>query len=97
MDTYDRSGNPITHEEWGILFGNKGYCRVDGTSLDDDVYVSTVWLGMDHGDDGGVPVIFETMVFRGNHDGYCLRYTAETEAKAGHERIVRALKKGENP
>jgi hypothetical protein len=81
MDTYDRSGNAITIEEWGLLFQRKGYCRVDHTSVVEGVSVSTVWLGMDHGHDGGVPVIFESMVFGGQHDNYCERYTAETEAK----------------
>jgi hypothetical protein len=97
MGTYNRSGNAITIEAWVLLFQRKGYCRVDYTCLEDDVSVSTVWLGMDHGHDGGVPVIFETMVFGGDHDNYCERYTAETEAYAGHNRVVEALKKGENP
>jgi hypothetical protein len=97
MDAYDRNGNPITVEKLGLLFGNKGYCRVDFTEVGES-RVSTVWLGMDHGyDEEGLPVIFETMVFNGQHDNYCERYTAETEAKAGHKRIVEALKKGESP
>jgi hypothetical protein len=96
MDTYDRSGNPITIEKLGALLGNKGYCRVDFTEVGES-RVSTVWLGMNHGHDEGLPVIFESMVFGGESDDYCERYTAETEAKAGHKRIVEALKKGESP
>lgn len=96
MDVYDRSGNAIPVEEWSLLFGNKGYCRVDFTEVGES-RVSTVWLGMDHGYDEGLPVIFETMIFGGEHDEFCQRYTAETEAFAGHNRVVEALKKGESP
>jgi hypothetical protein len=96
MDTYDRSGNAIPAEEWSLLFGSKEYCRVDFTEVGES-RVSTVWLGMDHGHDGGLPVIFESMIFGGEHDEFCQRYTAETEAFAGHKRVVEALKKGESP
>lgn len=53
------------------------------------VRVSTVFLGLDHrfyGD--GPPLIFETMVFGGEHDGRQDRYATWPEAQAGHDRIT---------
>lgn len=50
-----------------------------------DVIVSTVFLGLDHNwNNGGDPVLWETMIFGGSHDGYCDRYSSRAEALAGH-------------
>ena len=65
--------------------------------LNDDVRVSTVFLCMDHGrlfDDDGqpienpVPVLWETMIFGGEHDQYQERYTSHEDALAGHQRAL---------
>jgi len=57
------------------------------------VRVSTVWLGLDHGLGwSDEPLIFETMIFGGNHDGYQERYSTEEEARAGHQRAVELVK-----
>jgi hypothetical protein len=53
--------------------------------------VSTVFLTMDHGWDG-VREVFETMIFGGERDGECFRYSTWVDAKAGHDRIVTELK-----
>ena len=63
VDWYDRAGNPISLDEWVRLRGTPGYTIVARTDLG-PLYVSTVWLGLDHGHGyGGPPIIFETMVF----------------------------------
>jgi hypothetical protein len=54
-----------------------------------DVTISTVFLGLDHSWGGGPPLIFETMVFGGPHDGYQERYSTRTEALMGHALAVR--------
>ena len=46
--------------------------------------VSTVFLGLDHAFDGGTPLLFETMIFGGEHDEYQERYATWDEAEAGH-------------
>jgi hypothetical protein len=56
------------------------------------VRVSTVFLGIDHrfqhkAGDGG-PLVFETMIFGGVHDGYQERYVSWREAEAGHRQAV---------
>ena len=61
--------------------------------------VSTVWLGLDHQYGEGPPLIFETMVFPDDSfvDSFCERYSTETEALDGHERIVANLRAGLTP
>lgn len=64
-------------------------------------FVSTVFLGIDHGfGQRGGAVLFETMIFIGN-DGRtergCWRYCTRAEALAGHARVVACLEKGEAP
>ena len=49
------------------------------------VSVSTVFLGMDHSFGGGSPVLFETMIFGGEHDQYQERYCTWDEAEKGHQ------------
>ena len=60
-----------------------------------EVLVSTVFLGIEHGLRNGKPVLFETMVFGGKHNGYQDRYTSLTEAFEGHEAVVKLVKLGE--
>jgi hypothetical protein len=59
--------------------------------------ISTVFLSMDHGLAGligdGTPVLFETMVFGGEHDDYQERYHTYDEAEEGHKRIVEMVDK----
>jgi len=55
----------------------------------DGGYVSTVFLGMDHSFTGGPPVLWETMIFGGPHDGWQDRYTSLDAAKAGHAHAVK--------
>ena len=83
---YGVDGKPISMEEWGMLRRDWGIKRVAETKLG-GVYISTVWLGMDHNYGDGPPIIFETMIFGGEHDEYCDRYATLEEAKAGHENV----------
>ncbi|MBL4591219.1 MAG: hypothetical protein JKY96_04600 [Phycisphaerales bacterium] len=49
-----------------------------------DIRVSTVFLGVDHSFGGDVPLLFETMIFGGEHDGDQWRYTTWEDAEKGH-------------
>ena len=88
---YDRSGKPITTHEWCKRLESER--RVALTELEPDTRVSTVWLGLEHGSDSdGLPLIFETMVFRGKDswsDVDSNRYATEEQARAGHAEMVR--------
>jgi hypothetical protein len=108
---FDRQGNPISMLRWGELrevgvdaegrYSESSYVRVG----EDDVgeaHVSTVWLGMDHGfnfdgDPDYRPVIFETMIFGGEHDEAMMRYCTEEEAHRGHIEAVTDLRAGMRP
>ena len=62
-----------------------------------DVKVSTVFMTVDHALGGSEPILFETMVFGGDHDQDCWRYSTWGEAAAGHRRVVEALQQGSDP
>lgn len=89
---YDRQGNPVTDRAAQMeLVKNK---RVALTKIGaDGPEVSTVHLVLDHGYDGGAPVIFETLVFGGALDQEMERYCTEAEAVAGHAAMVERVRK----
>jgi hypothetical protein len=61
---YDRQGRPISLRRWAEFRDQDSYVRVAEDHLDDDhIWVSTVWLGINHSFGDGPPLIFETMVF----------------------------------
>jgi hypothetical protein len=98
---FDRAGNPITHDEWMVLRGDdpdKDRMRVGlWLSPDGEVRVSTVWMGLDHSFGDGPKEIFETMIFGGEYDQECTRYSNEVEALEGHHRTVLAFLEGHVP
>lgn len=57
-----------------------------------NVEVSTIFLGLDHSFGGLPPILFETMIFGGEHDQYQDRYATWEEAEAGHLRAVALVK-----
>lgn len=93
---YRRDGTPYPGDgllEWGRDFEDRKLKIVKQENIG-DVLVSTVWLGLDHGWGRGSPLIFETMVFRGDDSGdEQERYSMEEEALAGHERIASRYRK----
>jgi hypothetical protein len=54
----------------------------------DEVTVSTVFLGLDHAWGEGPPALFETMVFINQSGSDMERYATWDEAEAGHARWV---------
>lgn len=69
--------------------------RVDWTELHDGtVKVSTVFLGPDHGFCDGAPLLWETMIFGGEHDEYQERYSTYEDAVAGHAVAVKLAAEG---
>ena len=59
-----------------------------------DILVSTVFLGLDHAwTPGGKPVLWETMIFGGEHDQYQERYTSHKDALEGHEKALTLITK----
>jgi hypothetical protein len=60
------------------------------TGITIGVSVSTVFLGTDHAISGR-PVLWETMIFGGDRNEECHRYTSHSEAIAGHNSIVNEM------
>jgi hypothetical protein len=100
---YDRQGKQLTMQEWSELFRNEGYKRVKSDYIPQPVgelWISTVWLGLDHGyGQSAEPLIFETMIFNKAKSGmselYCARYSEEESALEGHAKAVELAKAGE--
>lgn len=62
-----------------------------------DVDVSTVFLGSDHNYTGGPPILFETMVFGGEHDQWCRRWYTYDQAETAHHAVVADIAAGREP
>lgn len=60
-----------------------------------NILVSTVFLGLDHAllRDDNTPVLWETMIFGGEHDQYQERYTSHKDALKGHEKALTLITK----
>jgi hypothetical protein len=82
----DENGNAVPEPDlmkWGIFF-KRSSNRVLQQDSKDSVKVSTVFLGLDHSFGDGPPLLWETMIFGGEHDQYQERYTTRDEALKGH-------------
>ena len=71
---------------WAKWYEQPDRRLVAKTSPADGIKVSTVFLGFDHQWGDGPPLLFETMIFCGEHDGYQERYSTWEEAEAGHKK-----------
>lgn len=94
----DESHNPICQPDlhkWAVWF--ETHERHVAQEVIGDVRVSTVFLGLDHnfGDDE-TPILFETMIFGGEHDQYQERFATWDEAMVGHQIALDLVKGGTN-
>ncbi|MBT9166763.1 MAG: hypothetical protein DDT19_00087 [Syntrophomonadaceae bacterium] len=74
---------------WGRAFEKDRVVRQE--TLPNGLFVSTVFLGIDHGWSEQKPLIFETMVFPSEADLNELdmeRYSTWEEAEQGHQEMV---------
>jgi len=89
---YDKNGDEITMEQWGVLFQDWRYrCIAQHCIL--GVMISTVWIGIDPGieiDPDRLPLIFETMIF--NEEQPCYKWATEDQARREHEKLVAEVK-----
>ncbi len=75
---------------WGSLFEKAN--RHVGNDKIGEVKVSTVFLGIDHNFNEGIPILFETMVFGGKFDQEQELYSTYEEAELGHDKWVNKVK-----
>lgn len=78
-----------TLREWAAFFECSRQRLLKRTRVEEDVEVSTVFLGMSHKyfDDDGIN-IFETMIFGGKHNDYQTRCDTFAEALEMHETAI---------
>jgi len=97
----DESGRPVPEPDtmrWGEWYEQSWPARRVARTEVGDVHVSTVFLAMDHNWFGdGPPILYETMVFGGDRDGYQWRHHTREQAIAAHDQIVAALRAGQDP
>lgn len=78
---------PIVPEDYAAL--GRAMMEPDrrvGQTEKGDVKVSTVFLALDHRfNDQGPPLLFETMIFGGEHDGYQDRCSTWEQAEVMHK------------
>jgi hypothetical protein len=94
--TLDDKKNPVacTLETWGTMYENPEFKRVAFDEVD-GLDISTVFLGIDHNHFGGLPILFETMVFDKQGDTlFQDRYHTWDEAVKGHENTKEWVKNG---
>lgn len=93
----------VSFLEFAIWFEDIDNRRVDKTTINDDVFVSTIFLGIDHNFmpkeawKENPPVLFETMVMGGKFSDKGWRYSTLNQAKRGHWEIVDCIRKGIAP
>lgn len=95
MDHYILDGHqpvPCDLMTWGRWFESRENRHVANDYIG-DVHVSTVFLGLNHQFGAGPPLLFETMIFGGEHDQYQERCSTWDEAVAMHATAL-ALVKG---
>jgi hypothetical protein len=83
--------------EWSEQFEQMSLSKQRHIAEDliDGKIVSTVWLGLNHNYFGGVPLIFETMIFESEDSGsdiFCDRYSTWDEAVEGHKKAMQWVK-----
>lgn len=60
------------------------------TEITNKIRVDTSFLGIDHNfSDKGKPILWETMIFGGPHDGWSNRYASTRDARKGHKEAVK--------
>ena len=83
-----RSVNIHEYMEWHATIPEEiktGFGFTLARDEDDEVTVSTVFLGHDMRYDEGEPILWETMVFGGPDDQEYQRYSSKEDALTGHK------------
>jgi hypothetical protein len=80
-----------TLKQWGTMMAEED--RKVGDEMVGDTHISTVFLGVDHGHNGGKPTLFETMVFEPGGDSVrCHRCSTWDDAEKMHQTMVELIR-----
>jgi len=103
MYVLDKQGNPRVEPDvikWGVWFSESQAQRRIAYDCVGDIVISTVFLGIDHALPNQLPILFETIVFKGELYDVPVaeaRYHTKEEALKGHANIVRHVGNGATP
>ena len=99
----DKTVTAIPNGEYPKLGEFNEAAKHVGNTFIGEQRISTVFLHFDHGLNFGgdttihEPVLFESMIFGGEHDEYQRRYCTYDEALEGHNNLVKALEEERHP
>ena len=90
---YSLEGRDVRPFEGDVVAWARWFERADRRiaftdGLQDGACVSTIFLGIDHNFCDGPAIVFESMVFGGEHDGEQLRCATREEAERAHATLV---------
>jgi hypothetical protein len=87
----DHNPVPCDLEDFAKQFSAQSQMRQVAFDEIRGVRISTAFLGIDHNYGDGPPILFETMIFGGDHDGYQDRYYTWNEAIEGHKKAIELI------
>jgi hypothetical protein len=99
----DKTVTALPNGEYPKIGAFKEPIKHIGDTTISDQRISTVFLHFDHGLNFGTdikpsdPVLFESMIFGGEHNEYQRRYCTYDEALEGHNNLVKALEEERHP
>ncbi len=77
---------------WGEWFETSDEQRRVGATDIGEAHVSTVFLALNHNWSEGMPILYETMIFGGEHDLAQWRWHTWEDAERGHAAVVAWLR-----
>ena len=89
-------GHPVRVDDvlkWASLFKETDR-QIALDTVGDTTTVSTIFMGMDYLN-SVVPLLFETMIFGGEYDGYQRRSATKENALIEHEKALNLIKDNE--
>lgn len=92
----DDDGVPLQVDDvfvWAEWYEHAKEQRIVRQTKKNGVLVSTVFLGIDHSfsRSRAAPILWETLVFGGEHDGETERYIARADAVKGHDEMCQRV------
>lgn len=84
---------------WAKWFEENRKERIVKQDTVGNLFVSTVFLGLDYGFFGGKPILYETMIFdesKGGEGIYSERYCTKEESLKNHEKLLVDIQEGKD-
>lgn len=99
----DEEGNPKPEPDllkWAMWYEYSHQSKgKDNRILQQDhiggIFISTIFLGLDHSFGVGPPILWETMIFRGKDVQWMRRYRTRAQAVRGHKKAVKMVVKSQ--